>query len=826
MFLVDKLTSMLNAKRWLFVRLTLVLDYWYQRTLVQEKTSMDFADSLPSIVFSFCLTKDGQISITYCNKRIQHFWGVSPESVCNDTRIFFDAIDKSSKDYVKELLQETLTHAHVCSCEFSLQPKEGIVRWMQLQALPPPVAPGIPVAPLGTLCHAVITDVTENHLIKESAIRSANYFMFLQDQLPDLFYYKDEKLRFLGGNRAWVKFQGAESVGELIGKSDQDSSILSAETKQEILAQEQAMMLSGEATRNRESVVMPDGTEAYYESIKQPLFDGSWHCIGMVGVTRDITAHILAEQALAKAKTSAERALQAKSSFLAVMSHEIRTPMNGVIGCASLMNGTPLSTEQQHLLQTIQSCGESLLVIINDILDYSKIEAGQMALDLHPFHLRLLVEECIELFSNQVTEKRLEINYFIAPNVPLALVGDSTRIRQVMNNLIGNAIKFTDFGEIYTEVSLANIDEPAKRCELLVTIKDTGIGIADESQDHLFEAFSQADSSITRKYGGTGLGLAICKKIVEQMDGDIWFDSAQGEGSTFSFSLKLEYEKNSTAVTESANLASFKGVRVLVVDDNATNRKVLSSTLMQWGMRVVVFDSPQNTLENLNLGHEYDLVLLDFCMPKMDGCGLAREIKMLPLMRHKPIIILSSAHANRDEMHSIDACLLKPVRNSTLEKTIRKIIGKTATETLAPIKRVEHDITKAARILVVEDNHVNQMVVSMMLKKLGYFSVSMAADGFEAVELSKTLDFDIILMDIQMDRMDGYTATRHIRENKKNLTRPWIIALTAGAQNEDSDKAFESGMNAFTTKPIQLEGLKEVLETAERSLISIKSLSS
>jgi signal transduction histidine kinase/CheY-like chemotaxis protein len=779
---------------------------------------MDFADSLPSIVFSFCLTKEGQISITYCNKRIQHFCGFGPEAVCADANVFFNVIDEPNKHYVKEMLQEAITHARECNLEFSLLPQDGIVRWMQLQAMPPQQQ-------VVSLCHAIITDVTDSHLTKESAIRSANYFMFLQDQLPDLFYYKDEKLRFLGGNKAWIKFQGADSLGELIGKSDADSYILSAETKQEILAQEKAMMLSGEATRNRECVIMPDGTEAYYESIKQPLFDGGWHCIGMVGVTRDVTAHVLGENALAKAKTDAERALQAKSSFLAVMSHEIRTPMNGVIGCASLMNGTPLSTEQQHLLQTIQSCGESLLVIINDILDYSKIEAGQMTLDLHPFHLRLLVEECIELFSNQVTEKRLEINYFIAPNVPLALIGDSTRIRQVMNNLIGNAIKFTDFGEIYTEISLANIDESTKRCELLVTIRDTGIGIADESQDHLFEAFSQADSSITRKYGGTGLGLAICKKIVEQMEGDIWFDSAQGEGSTFSFSLKLEYEKNSTAVSESANLASFKGVRVLVVDDNATNRKVLSSTLMQWGMRVVVFDSPQNTLENLNLGHEYDLVLLDFCMPKMDGCGLAREIKMLPLMRSKPIIILSSAHANRDEMHSIDACLLKPVRNSTLEKTIRKIIGKTATDALAPVKRVEHDITKAARILVVEDNHVNQMV-SMMLKKLGYFSVSMAADGVEAVELSRTLDFDIILMDIQMDRMDGYTATRHIRENKKNLTRPWIIALTAGAQSEDSDKAFEVGMNAFTTKPIQLEGLKQVLEAAEGSLASIKSFSS
>jgi len=500
------------------------------------------------------------------------------------------------------------------------------------------------------------------------------------------------------------------------------------------------------------------------------------------------------------------------------MSHEIRTPMNGVIGCASLLASTQLTSEQQQLVSTIQNSGESLLVLINDILDYSKIEAGKINLEHSPFQLRLLIEDCIELFSKQAADKRLEINYYIEPEVPLSLNGDANRIRQVINNLLGNAIKFTEQGEVFVDVSLANIDTPHHRCGLIIAIRDTGIGISEDSKANLFNAFTQADNSITRKFGGTGLGLVICKKIVEQMDGEIWFTSILGRGTTFYVELSLDFEIQDNDGGIPHEVREFKGLRVLIVDDNTTNRKVLASTVIQWGMVPAAFQSAESTLENLAFGHQYDLVLLDFCMPKTNGCDLAKKIKQLPHMHDKPIIILSSANTQQEDLHDVDASLLKPVRNSVLQKAVAQVLGKSGTHraTHANLNNIHQE--RDTRILIVEDNTVNQMVIAMMLKKLGYNNFSSVADGEEAVEQCQKMAFDIIFMDIQMLRMDGYTASRLIRQQNHHTKQPWIIALTAGAQKEDSEKAFAAGMNAFTTKPIQLEGLKAVLDSAESAL--------
>jgi PAS domain S-box-containing protein len=642
--------------------------------------------------------------------------------------------------------------------------------------------------------------------------------MYLQDQISDLFYYKDTNSVFIGGNRAWVEFHGYDSISDLLGKSDQDSLSLSAEDKRKILEEEKDMMRTGTSKQAREKIVSKNGDTRYYESKKTPLYDSQHNCLGLVGITRDITAQIQAEILLEKSKTDAEQAVQAKSSFLAVMSHEIRTPMNGVIGCASLLSEMNLSEEQSQLVNTIQTCGESLLVLINDILDYSKIEAGKINLESNPFQLRLLIEDCIELFSKDVSTKQLEINYFIESDVPLTLNGDANRIRQIINNLVGNAVKFTEKGEVFVEVSLTTIDKSKNSCGLLITVRDTGIGISEANQEHLFKAFTQADSSITRKFGGTGLGLVICKKIIEQMGGDIWFKSSLGVGTTFYLTLVFNFEINEHDGRLPESNAKLEGLRVLIVDDNSTNRKVLANTVMQWGMIPAAFDSPENTMENLQFGHQYDLVLLDFCMPKTNGCDLAAQIKKLPNMFDKPIIMLSSATASKSELHHIEACLLKPVRNSILQKTIVQTLSLINAKDELKLKALEPVIIKETRILIAEDNTVNQMVISMMLKKLGYTNFSCVADGHEAVEQCKAIDFDIIFMDIQMLEMDGYTAAKLIRANGSQPDRPWIIALTAGAQKEDSDRAFASGMNAFTTKPIQIEGLKAVLANAENCL--------
>jgi PAS domain S-box-containing protein len=773
---------------------------------------MNFIDALPSIIFSARSSAEGEIVFEYCNQRVKHYLSIAPTELMRDANLLFNCITDTDREAIKKSLLNALETQQEFHCEVEMTSALNPSLWMLLH-----VTPSGKTA-TGNCLSGVMTDISDSHATRISAIEAANHFLHLQDQLPDRFYFKDRNSIFKGGNKTWYSFHGFASLADAIGKSDFNSGVFTQAAAQDIFEQEQDMMRTGTPIHRREQHKCENGTYIYADSKKVPLYNANNEIIGLVGLTRDVTELVKTEHALEKAKQEAEQAAKAKSSFLAVMSHEIRTPMNGVIGCASLLSSTPLSTEQEQLVHTIQSSGESLLVLINDILDYSKIEAGKINLENSPFQLRLLIEDCIELFSKQVADKQLEINYFIEADVPLTLNGDATRIRQIINNLVGNAIKFTNQGEVFIDVSLTTIDSYNHRCGLLITIKDTGIGISEDNQSNLFNAFSQADSSITRKFGGTGLGLVICKKIVEQMEGDIWFKSVLGEGTTFYLTLTLNFEVQDNDGSHTHEMTNLKGIRVLIVDDNTTNRKVLANTVMQWGMIPAAFHSPETTLENLAFGHEYDLVLLDFCMPKTNGCDLAGKIKQLPHMFSKPIIILSSATTQRDDMHHIDACLLKPVRNSILHKTIAQVMGKIGAQQIIKPKRVEPLTVKSSRILIVEDNTVNQMVIAMMLKKLGYNNFASVADGEEAVEQCETIAFDIIFMDIQMIRMDGYTAAKLIRQQTQDSTKPWIIALTAGAQKEDSDRAFAAGMNAFTTKPIQLEGLKTVLANAENSL--------
>lgn len=561
---------------------------------------MDFIDSLPSIIFSAHLAENEDIVFSFCSQRIQHYCSISPTDLIADAHLLFDCINERDRAAVKKSMRMAIKDQQEFHCEFEISTSFNKPLWMLLQATPTKT----PSAK--NSISGVITDISDSHAIKTSAIESANHYLYLQDQLPDRFYYKDRDSIFRGGNKTWYNFHGYLTLAEAVGNTDLTSQRISREIAQEIFNQEQEMMRTGVPIHRREYHIDADGNETYADSKKVPLYNPNNEIIGLVGLTRDITELVKAEQALEKAKQEAEQAAKAKSSFLAVMSHEIRTPMNGVIGCASLLGSTSLSPEQEQLVRTIQSSGESLLVLINDILDYSKIEAGKINLESSPFQLRLLIEDCIELFSKQVADKQLEINYYIEADVPLTLNGDATRIRQIINNLVGNAIKFTQKGEIFIDVSLATIDSSKHSCGLIIAIKDTGIGISEENQSNLFNAFTQADSSITRKFGGTGLGLVICKKIIEQMNGDIWFKSILGEGTTFYLNLPLNFEVTDFDGEHKTELTSLKDLRVLIVDDNTTNRKVLANTVMQWGMIPAAFDSPETTLENLAFGHEYD----------------------------------------------------------------------------------------------------------------------------------------------------------------------------------------------------------------------------
>jgi PAS domain S-box-containing protein len=762
-------------------------------------------DSLPCILFTFTGTSGASCKLCYCNNNLTEVFGITPLDLLDVTQLPFAQLTVTDRTHITQLLDELVQGRHnAVECRFAIFHNQQNY-WFVLQAALEQNSAGLAVTPLKF--QATIHEITQQYAEQQQSMDSANYFLNLLDHLPDRFYYKDAQSRYLGGNKAWRDFHNISNMRDWLGKSDFDSIVFEPEFKQRLYEQEQAMMRSGVSIRARETIEHTDGSRSYADSIKTPLYDAEHNPIGLVGLTRDITEQVKIEQALAQAKLAAEAAVKAKSAFLAVMSHEIRTPMNGVIGCASLLADTSLTEEQQQLVHTIQSCGEGLLVIINDILDYSKIEADQLTLDSHSFNLRELAEDTFDLFGKVAADKRIEINYLIDPEIPRQLDSDSSRIRQVLINLLGNAIKFTAKGEVTLCCSLSSINVASNQCVIHFEIRDTGIGIPAQIQPRLFEAFTQADASITRKFGGTGLGLAISKRIVQALGGEISFTSTEGQGTSFNFDLPCKYLESITlqADTDSQLL---RGKHALVVDDNATNRKILAATLKQWQMNCTCFAAPDNALENFTHGHHYDIAILDQCMPQMQGTELAKKLQAHNPSAPIPVIILSSAAERLGDASETFQYLQKPAHNSQLGAL---------PEPSKPTKTVS--VNNNTRILVVEDNSVNQMVICKMLEKLGYRKITAVGDGSEAVDICQRIQVDIILMDIQMLVMDGYSATQQIRANNGNSYRPWIIALTAGVQKEDTERALASGMNDFATKPIQLEQLQTLLDVAQQQLI-------
>jgi PAS domain S-box-containing protein len=718
----------------------------------------------------------------------------------------------------------------------------------------------------GRTLTAIARDLSERRRAEQALDQERHLLHTLMDHLPDNIYFKDAASRFLRINRALAERFGLKDPAEAVGKTDFD--YFTGEHARRAFADEQAIVRTGEPVIGlEEKETWPDGHETWASTTKMPLRDRGGAICGTFGISRDITDRKRAQVELQRAKEAAEAASRAKSEFLANVSHEIRTPMNGILGMTELALDTDLTEEQRDYLETVKSSADALLAVINDILDFSKIEAGMLDLERTDFPLRDSLGDTLKTLAQRAHHKGLELACHIAPEVPDPLVGDPHRLRQIVVNLVGNALKFTEQGEVVVEVSKIESTDDTDKSALSVSsvssvdsmpprstvclhfeVHDTGIGIPADKQQVIFHAFEQVDSSTTRRYGGTGLGLAIASRLVGMMGGRMWVESELGRGSTFHFNVRFDVRQGPAAPQLPRPPRDLQGLPILVVDDNATNRRILEEMLGNWHLAPTAVASAAAAWALLQRaqddGDPFALVVLDGHMPDVDGFTLAGRIKGTAELADTALLMLTSAGQPGDISRCRDlgiaAYLTKPVKQSDLFNCLVNILGATLRRTEPPeTPAAEPAPARPLRVLLAEDNAVNQKLAVRLLEKRGH-QVVVAGNGREALaaifgegtgvggqgsgvreESLLTPDpcpltpvpFDVVLMDVQMPEMGGFEATAVIRQRERTSGGHLpVIAMTAHAMKGDRERCLEAGMDGYVAKPVQARALYQAIE--------------
>jgi two-component system sensor histidine kinase/response regulator len=657
---------------------------------------------------------------------------------------------------------------------------------------------------------------------KQLELKAEERLHALIDQLGEEYFETDLRGNYTFVNTRMSEYYDIRPGSELTGKNFQ--AFFTPEEIQMFREGFRKVYATGERLR-QEFPITFRGQHAYVEQTVSLKRDSDGKPVGFIVLSRNCTERKLAQTELAKAKEVAEAANKAKSQFLANMSHEIRTPLNGVVGTLELARNTNLTREQRELLEMADASANCLLSVINDIMDFSKIEAGMLEFDCLEFEIRETVAEALRAIAIGAHEKGLELAYDVAPEVPGVLLGDPGRLRQVLINLLGNAIKFTERGEVLLRIERAGEKTGSGRTQLKFSVSDTGIGIEKEKQRLIFEAFSQADASTTRRYGGTGLGLTISSRLVKLMGGEISVESEPGRGSSFRFTSEFVEGTGTGRSSNAATREALRSVRVLVVDDNATNRHILETLLTSWGMRVVTADSGKRALEIMHRaaasGAPFRFGLIDHQMPEMDGFQLVEQIRNIPAISSASIMMLTSddynSSAARCQEMGMARHLMKPIKQSELISAMGGLLqpfGNVVAAKLAAKFDDEPEGMARLKILLAEDNLVNQKLATRLLEKLGH-SVVVAANGREALAKLEEHCFDLALLDIQMPEMDGFETTAAIREKERNgMPHLPVIALTAHAMTGDRQLCLEAGMDDYIPKPIDSGRLKQTIERA------------